>query len=62
MIKFPICRLLIDLASAVLFGVFYSVASFLDQGCVKINTILIASGAYFLILYLLHILIPRLRK
>ena len=55
-------KLLIDLASAVLFGAFYSVASFLDQGYVKINIVLIASAAYFLILHLLHILMPRLRK
>ena len=55
-------KLLIDLASAVLFGAFYSVASFLDQGYVKIDTVLIASAAYFLILHLLHILMARLRK
>lgn len=51
-----------NLLSAVIFGVVYSVLSFMDNGSVAVGTILKSTVLYFLIICLLYIIAPKLRK
>jgi uncharacterized membrane protein (UPF0136 family) len=51
-----------SLLSAILFGVIYTVVSFVDKGSVEMGTILVATVSYFLIMCLLYFIAPKLRK
>ena len=48
--------------SAILFGVIYAAISFVDKGAVEMETILVATALYFLIMCLLYFIAPKLRK
>lgn len=51
-----------NLLSAILFGVIYAAISFVDKGAVEMKTILVATALYFLIMCLLYVIAPKLRK
>ena len=55
-------NILKSLLSAILFGVIYAAISFVDKGAVEMNTILVATALYFLIMCLLYFIAPKLRK
>ena len=50
------------LVSSLLFGVFYSVLSFVDKGYVEYGIVLGTMVCYFLSMCLLSFLAPKLRK
>lgn len=55
-------KILKSLLSAISFGVLYAVVSLVDKGSVEVNTILVATVSCFLIMCLLYVIAPKLRK
>lgn len=51
-----------NLLLAVMAGVFYSIISFIDNGYLKISTVLAAMALYFLSMCILCFIAPKLRK
>ena len=51
-----------NLLSAVVFGVIYSILSYVDKGYVEIGTVLTTMALYFLFMCILYFIVPKLRK
>ena len=51
-----------NLLSAVIFGVIYSIVSFIDKGYVEVGIVLATMALYFLGMCILCFIAPKLRK
>ena len=51
-----------NLLSAVIFGVIYSILSFIDKGYVEIGMVLTTMSLYFLLMCFLYFIAQKLRK
>ena len=55
-------KMVMNLLSAVIFGLIYCVLSFIDKGNVKIGIVLSAMAVYFVFMCFLCVIAPKLRK
>ncbi len=60
--KFLKNKIVINFISAVLFGIVYSLLTFIDKGYINISKILISTVSYFIIMRLFYFIASKLRN